>query len=644
MDIHDFKSLVEAYSQVYEIDENEEFEIDEATAMAKKGHDETEIRNKIAKNTGGGESADRATKLANTPTYGNNAKQNARDTLARKQRGDFRNTNSSNPGLKGYAHKSNDPAVKAKQAARGAQRGSAALTPNERQQLNMGEAVYGGSTVYGGSKPEPQDTRKVVTNADKKANTKAWQNYKSGNKGYKAADHVKEDIDIATEYFYQQGLNEYGIDILVEKLGDDEFCNFVFDIAEEYILTEQGRAAKRRSPSKSYDQVKAEIDAKEASKKQRKVAVKTAAVKQPEKEPVKQTLRDKIAGHIRKGIERHNAATATAGRLAKETGKTLSKAAKGAGYVAGQFGSGAGTVAKASKRAVVGEEVEEVDEKINLTTQSSKRKSLGKYKGEYESPKEFRKTEIKDAPYQSKGNYNAHLSKEEVELEEGQEELKQRNKNEMQRKAGNLGREVVSSNKGPKRTAAMDRMGKLVSAIGRDDEQKRFKTLGQSPAHNEEVDLFDTIIEFLCVEGYAETLEEAEWIMANELDAEDIDSILNERKYDRDEKLPGSGKTPREKMERKRGQHAARVMLGNPALGRSPRNDPERDSYSDRARMMDRVKKSQDKGEEPRDDEGRKNLIKAARRPRASYEKENRPGGLRAGNTKAGGHRTLVKK
>jgi hypothetical protein len=60
--------------------------------------------------------------------------------------------------------------------------------------------------------------------------------------------------------------------------------------------------------------------------------------------------------------------------------------------------------------------------------------------------------------------------------------------------------------------------------------------------------------------------------------------------------------------------------------------------------MMDRVKNSQDKGEEPRDDEGRKNLIKAARRPRASYEKENRPGGLRAGNTKAGGHRTLVKK
>jgi hypothetical protein len=43
---------------------------------------------------------------------------------------------------------------------------------------------------------------------------------------------------------------------------------------------------------------------------------------------------------------------------------------------------------------------------------------------------------------------------------------------------------------------------------------------------NEEFDIFDVVLEFLQVEGYAETLEEAEWIMANELDAEDIEEIL----------------------------------------------------------------------------------------------------------------------
>jgi hypothetical protein len=45
---------------------------------------------------------------------------------------------------------------------------------------------------------------------------------------------------------------------------------------------------------------------------------------------------------------------------------------------------------------------------------------------------------------------------------------------------------------------------------------------------NEEFDIFDTVLEFLQVEGYAETLEEAEWIMANELDTEDIANILDE--------------------------------------------------------------------------------------------------------------------
>jgi len=45
----------------------------------------------------------------------------------------------------------------------------------------------------------------------------------------------------------------------------------------------------------------------------------------------------------------------------------------------------------------------------------------------------------------------------------------------------------------------------------------------------EELDIFDVVLEFLQVEGYAETLEEAEWLMANELDAEDIKAIIETR-------------------------------------------------------------------------------------------------------------------
>ncbi len=60
------------------------------------------------------------------------------------------------------------------------------------KQLSMGgktttEAVYGGTPA---KKESPKDNRMTVTAADKKANTKAYQNYKSGNKNYKAADHL----------------------------------------------------------------------------------------------------------------------------------------------------------------------------------------------------------------------------------------------------------------------------------------------------------------------------------------------------------------------------------------------------------------------------------------------------------------------
>ena len=116
--------------------------IGEATAMSKRGLDEPAIRNQIASQTRGGEFADKATALADRNTYGDKKKKAGREELARKQRGDFRDTTSSSPGLRGYGHQSSDPAVKAKQDARGNQRARAALTPNERKQLNMEYDLY----------------------------------------------------------------------------------------------------------------------------------------------------------------------------------------------------------------------------------------------------------------------------------------------------------------------------------------------------------------------------------------------------------------------------------------------------------------------------------------------------------------------
>ena len=48
----------------------------------------------------------------------------------------------------------------------------------------------------------------------------------------------------------------------------------------------------------------------------------------------------------------------------------------------------------------------------------------------------------------------------------------------------------------------------------------------------EELDIFDVVLEFLQAEGFAETLEEAEWMMANMIDEEAIDIILGEEQLD----------------------------------------------------------------------------------------------------------------
>ena len=70
----------------------------------------------------------------------------------------------------------------------------------ETKQLHALSRIYK-EAVYGGAKKEaPKDNRLVVTAADKKANTPAYQNYKAGMKNkkgepvYKAADHMKEDL------------------------------------------------------------------------------------------------------------------------------------------------------------------------------------------------------------------------------------------------------------------------------------------------------------------------------------------------------------------------------------------------------------------------------------------------------------------
>ena len=170
-----------------------------------------------------------------------------------------------------------------------------------------------------------------------------------------APQELTEEVEIATEYFYEIGLNEYGIDILIEELGVEEFVDWVNEIAEDYTLNEARAAKRRRAGGPSYEEVKKKQEERDAAKT-RKRATKAAVENQPEtKETPKQTKRGLFAA-IDAGIERHNQATQNVERLAGETGKTIRKAAKAAAPFASGVASGISGAARLAGRLLRKEE------------------------------------------------------------------------------------------------------------------------------------------------------------------------------------------------------------------------------------------------------------------------------------------------
>ena len=92
------------------------------------------------------------------------------------------------------AKRAAEPTVqRAKTSAKRGLRKAALKVADKLKEETVDEAVYGGTPA------EKKDTRYTVTAADKKANTKAYQNYKAGDKRYKAADHMKEGVEVSEE-------------------------------------------------------------------------------------------------------------------------------------------------------------------------------------------------------------------------------------------------------------------------------------------------------------------------------------------------------------------------------------------------------------------------------------------------------------
>lgn len=237
-------------------------------------------------------------------------------------------------------------------------------------------------------------------------------------------EQVQNVINSATEYFYESGLNENGIDILIENVGIDNFVEYVFEISSEKYLEEKvnvkslsGSARKKAGVksahlSKTGKELKGSVREKSISAVRSARAERKSGPEQTERQKTlarlqsaqrerniakakesqtntkstpqktKKGILDRVAGAVlkgierhkaatsaasssfKKGMERHNQATATASRLAKETGETAKKAGKIAGHVASSAAGGASKVAKDIKKVVTKEE-SEVEEALD---------------------------------------------------------------------------------------------------------------------------------------------------------------------------------------------------------------------------------------------------------------------------------------
>ena len=227
---------------------------------------------------------------------------------------------------------------------------------------------------------------------------------------------INASVEVSADYFFEEGINEDGLDQIINEVGLEDFVNFVIDPIEE--LNEERSARKASVKAPSYEKVKAAVDKTDAAKKKAgkgeysksyakrsgetedstdykekapakkkakpvakatvrkpavkpkkkaetvakvEKAVKTAKKTQPAKPTSKKGLLGKVGDAVKKGVERHNKARA-AGKVPEKRVKEFAK-----GFKKGVTGTVkfAGKV----KKAVSEETVEEtITSETNLLT------------------------------------------------------------------------------------------------------------------------------------------------------------------------------------------------------------------------------------------------------------------------------------
>ena len=173
-------------------------------------------------------------------------------------------------------------------------------------------------------------------------------------------DFIIESISMASDYFLSEGINEDGLEKIVEEVGLDDFTQFVLDLPQSDFLTEERSAT--RAKKRDYEKVKAAVYAKdEKNKKEGKreysttklakqkygdeeapegkpevkktpvakvvTATKTAKKTQNKSTSSPKGIIGKVGSFISKGIERHNQAR-QAGKVPEKRVKEFASGVK----------------------------------------------------------------------------------------------------------------------------------------------------------------------------------------------------------------------------------------------------------------------------------------------------------------------------
>ena len=213
-------------------------------------------------------------------------------------------------------------------------------------------------------------------------------------------EFITERVDHAIEYFYKEGINPDGLDLIIEEVGIDEFTAFVIDGPQELNEDEAAyQKAKKKAISGSdrrEREGKGEYSPKGSSspyakqglgaktKKKPKIghtgtkvvaATKKAKKAQPAKPTSREGLGSKIRSTVSKGFERHKAAVGKAKTQVKKIAKTASDTAKQHSQHRKDFVGGlkatpkerkiAGGIAKGAKKALTGEEADLRSQKVD---------------------------------------------------------------------------------------------------------------------------------------------------------------------------------------------------------------------------------------------------------------------------------------